>query len=222
MKLPFALLFAAASPVWAQEGAPEQPEPGVALMRHGELTALDRAARTFTIDTPQGPEEFTLIEGGTVLEGGRQVDFDALAVGQQLAVEAIQDETDRQLARTIQIVDAKELRGQLEDRPAFDLAETVTVDFVDGEGARLRVRSAEGPLVYEIGDATRIQRARERTEPDELAPGERVVVSADEKTRGRFVARSIVVVSAADAAVRLSTKRRCATRRQIARAGGLG
>jgi hypothetical protein len=104
MRLFLALLLLAA-PVLAQEGAPERPEPAAALMRHGELTAIDRAARTFTIDTPQGPERFTLIEGGTVLEGGQEASFDALTVGQTLAVEAIQDETNRQLARSIQIVE---------------------------------------------------------------------------------------------------------------------
>ena len=196
MKLLFALLLAAASPAWAQQGAPEHPEPGIALMHHGEVTALDRATRTLTIDTPQGPEDFTLIEGGTVLVGGRQADFAALAVGQQVAVEAIQDETDRQLARTIQIVDEKERSGQLEDRAAFDLADTVTVDFVDDDADRLRVQGARGPLVYEITDATRIERGGERIELDELAPGERIVVSADEVSPGRLEARSVVVVSA--------------------------
>lgn len=196
MKLLFALLLAAASPAWAQQGAPEHPEPGIALMHHGEVTALDRATRTLTIDTPQGPEDFTLIEGGTVLAGGRQADFAALAVGQQVAVEAIQDETDRQLARTIQIVDEKERSGRLEDRPAFELADTVTVDFVDDDADRLRVQGARGPLVYEITDATRIERDGERIELDELASGERIVVSADEVSPGRLAARSVVVVSA--------------------------
>jgi hypothetical protein len=196
MKLFFALVLAAASPAWAQEGAPEHPEPAVSLMHHGKLTDLERASRTFTIETPQGPERFTLIEGGTVLQGGRQASFDALAVGQQLAVEAIQDdETDQQEARSVQIVDPNELRGQLEDEPAVDVADTVTVDFVDDEADQLRVQTAQGPLVYEITEATRIQRGRERIELDELAPGERVVVSADEKSPGRFAAHSIVVVS---------------------------
>jgi hypothetical protein len=194
MKLFLALLLAA-SPAWAQEGAPEHPEPGVALMHHGKLSDVDRATRTFTIETPQGPERFTLIEGGTVLRGGEQASFEALAVGQQLAVEAIQDETDRQQARTIQIVDPHELRGQLEDEPAFDVADTVTIDFVDAEADRLRVQSPEGPLVYEVTDATRIQRGRDRIALDELAPGERVVVSADEVSPGRFAARSVTVVS---------------------------
>jgi hypothetical protein len=178
MRLFLAALLAASAPAWAGEGAPEHPEPGVSEMHHGELTALDREARTFTIDTPQGPERFTLIEGGTVLEGGRQADFDALAVGQQVAVEAIPDETDRQLARTIQIVDSDELRGPLDDRPAFDLGEAVTIDFVDAEADRLRVQSAQGPLVYEITDETRIERGGEVIELDALEPGERIVVSA--------------------------------------------
>jgi hypothetical protein len=199
MKLFFALLLATASPVWAQEGAPEHPEPSVALMHHGKVTSVGRAARSFTIETPQGPETFTLVEGGTVLARGSQADFDALAVGQQVAVEAIQDETDRQQARTVQIVEPNELEGQLQDRPAFDAADTVTIDFVDTDAERLRVQTAQGPLVYEITDATRIQRGRERIELDQLAPGERVVVSADETTPGRFTARSVVVVSEAEA-----------------------
>jgi hypothetical protein len=199
MRLFLALLLAASAPAFAGEGAPEHPEPGVALMHHGQVTELDRATRTFTIETRQGPERFTLIEGGTVLEGGRQADFDALAVGQQLAVEAIQDETDRQQARSIQIVEANELEGQLEDRPAFDAADTVTVASVDTEADRLRVESAEGPLVYEVTGETRIQRGRERIELGQLTPGERVVVSADETSPGRFTARSIIVVSEAAA-----------------------
>lgn len=199
MKLLVVLLLAVAAPGWAQEGAPVHPEPGMALMQHGELTSVDRASRTFTIETPMGPEQFTLIEGGTVLQGGRQASFDALAVGQQLAVEAIQGETDRQEARSIQIVDANELEGQLEDRPAFDAADTVTIDSVDVEAERLRVQSAEGPLVYEITDETRIQRGRERIELGQLSAGERVVVTADETAPGRFRARSVVVVSEAAA-----------------------
>jgi hypothetical protein len=199
MKLFLAFILAAASPAWAQEGAPEHPEPGATLLHHGELTAIDRGQRTVTIDTPQGPERFTLIEGGTVLEGGRQADFDALAVGQQVAIDAIQDETNRQQARSIQILDGNELRGQLEDRPAVDVADTATVDFVDDEGDQLRVQTAQGPLVYAITDRTRIQRGREEIDLDELERGERVAVSADETSPGRFTARSIVVVSEAAA-----------------------
>jgi hypothetical protein len=195
VKLFLALLLVASTPAWAQEGAPEHPEPGVSLMYHGKVTDIDRAARTFTIETPQGPERFTLIEGGTVLQGGKQASFSALAVGQELAVEAIQDETDRQQARSIQIVDPNERQGQLEERPAFASADTATVDFVDAEADRLRVQTAHGPLVYEITAATRIQRGRERIELDELAPGERVVISADETSPGRNTARSVVVVS---------------------------
>jgi hypothetical protein len=199
MRLFLALLLAAAAPAWAQQGAPEHPEPGVALMHHGRLTDVDRAARTFTIETPQGPEQFTLIEGGTVLARGRQASLDVLAVGQQLAVEAIQDETDRQLARSVQIVDPNELEGQLEDRPAVGVADTVTIVSVDAEAGRLRVETRDGPLVYEVGDATRIQRGRERIALEDLASGERVVVSADETSPGRWTARSVVVVSGAPA-----------------------
>jgi hypothetical protein len=100
----FVLLLAlAAAPAFAQ-GEPEVPEPGSQLLHQGRVTDVDAAERAFTVETRTGPETFTLAEGGRVLGEGAEKGFDALAVGQQVTVEAIQDETDRWLARSVQIV----------------------------------------------------------------------------------------------------------------------
>lgn len=190
------LVFCLGAPAaFAGEGAPEHPEPGMAQMFHGKLTELDRSARAFTIETPMGPERFTLIEGGTVLGAGEEVGLEALAVGQRLAVEAVQDETDVRQARSVQIVDPRELAGQLEDEPAVGVADTVTVVAVDAEAKRLNVQTVQGPRTYETSDATRIRRGRDEIPLEDLASGERVVVSGDEASPGRWVARSVTVVS---------------------------
>ena len=106
----FCLAVSLSAPSFAQ-GAPEHPEPGQALIVHGEITALDLETRSFTLDTPEGPERFTLIEGGQVLGAGAETGFASLAVGQQVAVEVIQDETDRHLARSVQIVNSEASAG---------------------------------------------------------------------------------------------------------------
>ena len=102
--VPFLLVAFVLSQAAFAQGAPEHPEPGHQLMYDGKLTDIDRGARSFTVETPSGPETFTLIEGGTVLGAGAETGFQALAVGQQVAVEAIQNETNQRLVRSVQIV----------------------------------------------------------------------------------------------------------------------
>ena len=57
MKLFLALLLAA-SPAWAQEGAPEHPEPGVALMHHA-------AGMSFCVASGGPPSEYEPVFGST-------------------------------------------------------------------------------------------------------------------------------------------------------------
>jgi hypothetical protein len=196
MQLIFALLLAASAAARADEGAPVHPEAGMTQRHHGELVDVDHSQRAFTVETPKGPERFTLIEGGTVLVGGREAAFDELQVGQQVAVEGMQDDADRQRARSVQVVDPNELEGQLEDEPAFDVADTATVTSVDPEADLFEVKTQQGlPRVYRITDETRIQRGRDRIVLRELASGDRVAVTADETSPGRWTARSVIVVS---------------------------
>src|SRR5262245_27531931 len=98
---PLAFAAALAGPPELTPAPPEAPP----MVHQGRLTHIDQAERSFIIETAVGPEEFTLVEGGRVIGNGVETGFESLAVGQEVAVAAIQDDTDRWLAQTVEIVD---------------------------------------------------------------------------------------------------------------------
>jgi uncharacterized protein YndB with AHSA1/START domain len=158
-------------------------------------TRLDHSAKTFTIETRTGPESFTLWQGAEVTGPDARKSFDALAVGEFVAVRSIQDENERWLARSVQVVNPNELEGQLADAPAFDEADTVTVTSVDRANRILHVQTVGGPRSYQLTEQSRVLRGGEAVALDALKKDERVVVSADETSPGRFTAQTVTVVS---------------------------
>jgi len=189
------LLLALALALAAASASAQATEVGRQNLHHGKITGIDHSAKTFTIETRTGPEHFTLWQGGEVLGDEERLGFDALQVGQSVAVRSIQDENERWLARSVEIIDPHEVAGQLEDAPAFDAADTVTVTSVDAEGGRLQVQTDDGPRVYRVTEGTRVLRNGDEVELDALRANERVVVSAHETSPGNFTAQTVTVVS---------------------------
>lgn len=190
-----ACVFVLSALLAAAPAAGQAVDAGRQNLHHGEITAIDHSAKTFTIETRTGPETFTLWQGAQVTGADERKSFDVLAVGEYVAVRSIQDENERWLARSVQVVNPHEIEGQLEEYPAFDTADTVTITAVDAEVGTLHVQTAEGPRVYHITEESRIRRNGDDVAFATLRAKERVVVSAVETSPGRFTAKSVIVVS---------------------------
>lgn len=166
-------------------------EAGRESLHRGEVTAIDRVARTFHIETATGPERFTLGPEAEVSVAGEPRSFDVLAVGQSVAVRA----GPGALARSVEVVNPNELEGQLEDLPAFDVADTATLTAVDAEQRLLRVQTDDGPRSYQVAEDAHIRRGGDDVALASLRPNDRVVVTAHETSPGRFTAQAVTVVS---------------------------
>jgi len=169
---------------------PEARVPRDSLLYVGQLTDVDRVHRAFTIETAAGPETFLCLEDAVVIGAGIELGFEALAVGQRVAVEAIQDGSS-QLALTVEIVGPDGIAAPLDvPRPAAAL----TITAVDVDGGRLHVKSLGGPLFYHVTTDTRIERDGVPIGLADLSIGERVVIAADETRPGSWTARSVSVL----------------------------
>jgi hypothetical protein len=194
------ILFAVSSLASAAPAMAEATDVGRQNLHHGEITAIDHGEKSFTIETRTGPEQFTLWSGAQILGPEERTSFDSLAVGEYVAVRSMQDDAERWLARSIEVIDPNELEGQLEDYPAFDVADTVTFRALDSEGDTLLVETSEGPRSYLVSDETRVVRGGKDAPVTSLRAEERVVVSAEETRPGQFTAKTITVVRGAPAA----------------------
>lgn len=183
----------------AGPAASQATDVGRQNLHHGTLQDIDYSAKTFTVDTRTGPETFTLWTGAEITGGDERKTFDQLAVGEYVAVRSMQDDTDRWLVRSIQVIDPNELEGQLRSWEAYDTADTVTI--VDTTANTLQVETVDGPRVYQLGEDTRIVRGGDDVEAASLKPQERVVVTANETAPGQFTAKIVTVVSAGPAPV---------------------
>ncbi len=185
----------------AAPGFAQATDVGRENLHHGKITVIDHAAKSFTIETRTGPEQFTLWQGAQVTGADERKSFDALAVGETVAVRSIQDENQRWLARSVQVVDSNELAGQLEAYPAVDVADTVTVRSLDTVAGELHVATADGPRVYQVSEESRVVRGGNDAAIGSLRADERVVVSAEETAPGRYLAKVVTVVSQGPAPV---------------------
>jgi hypothetical protein len=189
------ILFAASSLGSAAPATAQATDLGHQNLHHGEITAIDRGEKSFTIETRTGPERFTLWPDAQILGSQERTSFDALAVGEYVAVRSMQDDAERWLARSVEVIDPNEIEGQLEDYPAFDSVDTVTFRSLEADSNTLRVDTSQGPRSYLDSDETRVVRGGKDAPVTSLRAQERVVVSAEETSPGQFTAKTVTVVS---------------------------